>query len=103
MEQLRLMAKQRPDDAFTLFALAKEYEKLGELNSSLEIYMQLVEVNPGYVGAYYHLGKLQEELEMPECALLTYENGISQAEKVGDHHALAELRNSAQNLRMELL
>jgi tetratricopeptide (TPR) repeat protein len=97
------MAEQRPGDAFTLFALAKEYEKLGHLRESLETYLQLVASNPGYVGAYYHLGKLQEELEMQESALLTYDKGIIEAEKAGDHHALAELRNAAQNLRMEML
>jgi len=102
LERLEALAKERPDDAFTLFALAKEYEKSGDLLKSLTVYSDLTRKQPDYVGTYFHLGKLLEDLDQEENALNAYETGISVAKKIGDHHALAELSNAAQNLRLEM-
>ena len=60
------------DDSFALFALAKEYEKHGDLDQALAYYRRLRQSNPGYVGLYYHLGKLYERLNLPAEALEAY-------------------------------
>ncbi len=91
-----------PADDFTLFALAKEYEGMGEAAVALSYYQKLAEAHPGYVGTYYHLGKLLEQLERAEEAMSVYEKGISEAVAAGDHHAASELRGAKVSLEHEL-
>lgn len=102
LERLKTLAQERPNDAFTIFALAKEYEKNGDTENSLKHYYQITEQNPDYVGTYYHLGKLLEQDNQENEALSVYETGISAAQKMNDLHALAELKNAYQNLQIEM-
>lgn len=94
--------KESPDDSFILFAIAKEYEKLGTTKEALEYYEKLTIIDPDYVGTYYHLGKLREEKEEAEAALTIYQKGIDIAKKIKDQHALSELMGAKMNLEMEL-
>ena len=91
LEQLLQFQAAKSDDAFLLFALAKEYEKLGDKDAALEHYEKIVANSPGYVGVYYHLGKLQETLLAPAKAVETYKAGIAIAKQLGDRHAESEL------------
>lgn len=91
-----------PSDDFTLFALAKEYEGLGELATALSYYEKLGAEHPGYVGLYYHFGKLLEQLDRPLEALDIYQKGIETAVAAGDGHAAGELRGAKMNLEIEL-
>lgn len=91
LDQLKAMLKESPHDAFLLFALAKEYEKLGEPETALRYYLHLEEHEPGYVGTYYHLGKLYEQAGEADLAWQTYEKGMEIARRAGDQHALGEL------------
>lgn len=102
LERLKVLAEERPKDAFTLFALAKEYERMGDLQKSRSVFENLVENIPDYVGVYFHLGQLLEEMEKETDALNAYEQGILVAKQAGDNHALAELSNAAQNLKLQL-
>jgi tetratricopeptide (TPR) repeat protein len=103
LEQLLDMHRQNPKDSFLLFALAKEYEKLGKEEDALEWYQKLQQLDPDYVGVYYHLGKLFEEKGETEKALNTYARGIEVAQKLGDLHAKSELQSAKMNLEMEEL
>lgn len=80
-----------PDDSFALFALAKEYEGMADREQALHYYQRLRQSNPAYVGLYYHLGKLYEQLDRPEDALETYRTGMETARQAGDEHARREL------------
>lgn len=80
-----------PGDAFTLFALAKEYEGLGDNDKAVQYYRQLHDQDAGYVGMYYHLGRLYERLSRSEEALAVYREGLDVAKKAGDRHAYSEL------------
>jgi len=91
-----------PNDTFVLFALAKEYEKQKLLKLSLDTFLHLKDKDVNYVGLYYHLGKLYEELGETDLALLTYEDGVSVAKKAADFHALSELHNAKMNLEIEI-
>lgn len=62
----------------------------------------MVAIDPDYVGTYYHLGKLYEEIEEGEKALEIYQKGIEIAKKIKDQHALSELMGAKMNLEMEL-
>lgn len=81
-----------PEDAFTQFALAQEYQRRGDSDEALRYYEALVERQPAYVGTYYHLGKLYEALGREADALATYRSGIAHA--AGDPHARAELQSA---------
>ena len=83
-----------PEDAFTRFAIAEEYRKRGETEKALRFFEQLVEDDPGYVGTYYHLGKLYEGVGRREEALTTYRQGIQVTEEQRDIHARAELQDA---------
>jgi tetratricopeptide (TPR) repeat protein len=91
-----------PNDDFTLFALAKEYETLGQPDVAIDYYANLMEKHPDYVGVYYHFGKILEHQNRLDEALIIYEKGISVAQKVGDTHALSELRGVKMNLEIEM-
>lgn len=102
LEQLKVHASERPNDAFTLFALAKEYQKTEDYKQSLLYYREIVKIQPDYVGTYYHLGKLLEQEEQEEEALEIYKKGMEIAQKIQDLHALAELKNAHLNLEIEM-
>ncbi len=91
LEQLLQFQAAQPGDAFILFALAKEHEKLGNTAQALEHYLKLVNDSPDYVGTYYHFGKLKTALGEPDSAVGIYKQGMAIANKLGDRHAYSEL------------
>ncbi len=102
LQQLLHLLESSPTDSFILFALAKEHEKLMEEEKALDYYQKLVQLDPGYVGTYYHLAKLYEKREQVNEALETYQKGMQIAKEMGDRHALAELSSAKMNLELEL-
>jgi len=103
LEKLKEFLQADPEDDFILFAIAKEYHKLEDINRALSYYEQLKVKNPDYIGTYYHLGKLHEEIEDYDNAMEVFEEGIKKAILIKDLHALAELQNAKTNLEMEML
>ena len=92
------MLAQQPHDPFLNHALALEEIKLGKDEVALDLFVRLLERNPDYVGSYYHLGKLHERAGDEEQAIRVYEQGMEVAKKLGDNHALNELRAAYDNL-----
>ena len=100
IEQLKAFLAEDPGDSFIRYALAKEYEGMGQMYQARDAYLALKKDDPTYVGLYYHLGKLYEELGEEEEALATYTEGINVAKKATDFHALSELNTAKVNLEM---
>lgn len=100
IDQLLNFLKEDPKDSFIRYALAQEYEGMGQKYQARDAYLALMEDDPAYVGIYYHLGKLYEEFGEEEEALATYEAGIQVAKKAADFHSLSELNNAKVNLEM---
>lgn len=98
LDQLMGFLESSPKEPFILFAIAKEYEGLDNKNAALEYYNKIVEYSPSYVGTYYHLGKLLEQLEQPEKALQIYQKGMEEAKKAGDNHSFSELAGAKMEL-----
>ena len=92
LEKLLEFLKNEPDDEFLQYALATEYLRLDQPGKALEYYERLVAGHPGYVGTYYHLGKLYETLNRREDAIKTYQDGMKTAREARDNHAFAELQ-----------
>lgn len=83
-----------PNDPFTRFAIAQEYRKLGNASQAVAFFEGLVNDHPDYVGTYYHLGKLYQQLGRSEDALTTFQTGIDKATAMNDVHARAELQSA---------
>lgn len=98
LPQLLQLLESSPADSFLLFAVAKEYESAGDTANALEYYQKLRHADPGYVGLYYHLGKLFEQKLDTENAIATYKAGMEEARKASDFHALSELKEALLNL-----
>lgn len=98
LKKLFSFLENSPNDSFLLFAIAKEYEKQQDWNDALEYYLKLTSKNPNYVGTYYHLGKLYEQLEQFETAFRTYQEGMKIAKQEGDKHAYSELAGAKLEL-----
>ena len=101
LQSLTTLLAGSPGDAFLIFAIAKEHEKLQNDAAALQYYEQLRRDSPDYVGLYYHLGKLLERLQNPEAALAAYDQGIAVAQKLGNRHAWGELREARLALAEE--
>jgi len=91
LQQLFSFLKDSPSDSFLLFAIAKEYEGLGESGKAMDYYEQLRTNHPDYVGTYYHLGKLLVAKGQEKQAIQVYREGMETAKRQGDKHALSEL------------
>jgi tetratricopeptide (TPR) repeat protein len=102
LQTLLSMYNPSEHDSFVLFAIAKEYEYLKDSASAIQCYKDLKERDAAYVGLYYHLAKQYEEIEAYKTALEVYDEGINQAKKQADFHALSELLNAKQNLEIEM-
>lgn len=97
-QRLLQLLESSPGDSFLLFALAKEFEAAGEKHQAFEYYQKLQQSDPGYVGLYYHLGKLYESQADYLNAVQTYKKGIEVCRKAGDQHAASELAGALLNI-----
>ncbi len=98
IEMIKHFLKSNPNDSFLQHALALEYIKLGDDKTAQKIFEELLANEPGYVGSYYHLGKLFERLDENEKAIEWYEKGMLLAKEKGEQHALGELRGALEEL-----
>ena len=98
LQHLHTLLADQPQDPFLNHALALEEIKLGRDPEARRLFESLLELHPDYVGSYYHLGKLLERQGDAPTALEVYERGMKTAKKLGDQHALNELRAAYDNL-----
>lgn len=87
-----------PKDSFLQHALALEYIKLGDDEQARVLFDEIVNREPGYIGSYYHLAKLQERLGETDKAVQVYKKGMEEAKKAGDNHAYGELKAAYEEL-----
>jgi len=94
LESLRTFHLEDPDDPFIRFALGSELSKREQFDDALRIFKDLVDDVPDYIGTYYHLGKLLEQMDRTNEALQIYRTGIERAGVLGEQHARAELQSA---------
>ncbi|MBK7223005.1 MAG: tetratricopeptide repeat protein [Saprospiraceae bacterium] len=97
LEMLLGLWDEHMPDSFVLFAIAKEYEALGNSPAAISHYEKLRQIDPEYTGLYYHLAAIYAEEGKAEKALECYDEGIAIASRQGDQHAKSELMNARQN------
>mgnify|MGYP003782144267 FL=1 len=92
------MLAQQPTDSFLNHAMALEEIKLGNEAAARALFESILQRDPQYIGSYYHLGKLLERQGDETAAIEVFERGMEVAQKLGDQHALNELRGAYDNL-----
>lgn len=98
IEKIKAMLGDQPEDSFLKHALALEYIKLGNDETARQLFEEILNKEPGYIGSYYHLAKLLERNSLTNEAIQVYERGMEEAKLAGDNHALGELRGAYEEL-----
>jgi len=98
VSSLKELLKDSPKDCFLLHALGLEHQKIGALPAAQSYFEQVLAADPTYVGTYYHLAKLMEQIGDIKQAVVIYEKGMEEAKKVSDMHAYNELRSAWEEL-----
>jgi Tfp pilus assembly protein PilF len=98
IEKLKEFLAASPEDSFLQHALALEYVKIDNDAEAKKLFTAILEREPGYVGSYYHLGKLLERINEIPLAITTYENGMKAAKKAGDNHSYNELQGAYEDI-----
>ena len=93
LNQLLEFHKDDPNDAFTLYAIATEYKE-EEPKTALTYFENLLENHENYVGTYYHVCKLYEQMGEKDLAAKNYIKGLQISQKEQNFHAHAELREA---------
>jgi Tfp pilus assembly protein PilF len=98
INKLQEYLQSSPKDNFLRHALALEYVKMGDEDSARKLFESILYDDPGYVGSYYHLGKLLERIGENQQAVQWYEKGMAAAKSAGDQHSYNELQASYEDL-----
>lgn len=99
---LAQQVKKDPNDSFSKFALALELLKIEQEQKALSLFKNILQSDPEYVGVYYHLGKLYEQLGENYLAIKCYKGGVTVATRLKDAHSKSELQGALINLEMEI-
>ena len=87
-----------PNDNFLRHALALEWIKEGKEEHAKQLFLDILNEQPDYVGSYYHLAKLLERTGETEAAIAWYERGMKAAKEAKDNHAYNELQSAYEDL-----
>lgn len=98
IEKLLEFLETNKDDSFLQHALALEYIKIGRDADARSLFETILDREPGYVGSYYHLGKLLERTGDKNLAMETYRAGMAEAKKASDRHSYNELQGALEDL-----
>lgn len=96
--QIKQFLEATPNDSFLKHALALEYIKLNDDVTARQLFEELLAHEPGYVGSYYHLGKLLERAGDNASAISIYEKGMAMAKAGNERHAYNELQSAYEDL-----
>ena len=94
MEYMKTSGK----DSFLQHALALEYIKMGDEDGAKKLFEEILTREPGYIGSYYHLGKLLEKRGETVEAIKVYVSGMVESRKAGDNHSYNELQAAHDDL-----
>jgi Tfp pilus assembly protein PilF len=98
INKLREYLTASPADSFLKHALGLEYIKIGNDEEARQLFEDILERDPKYIGTYYHLAKLLERNDKNELAIEWYEKGMAAAKEGGDQHSYNELQAAYEDL-----
>jgi len=100
LDQLLDFLKDDPNDAFTIYAIATEYNTSNP-DKALVYYEILLSQHVDYLATYYHAAILYADLGKSEEAELTFKKGIALAQSQNESLALRELQNAYNEFLFE--
>lgn len=101
LQQLLQFYKDDPNDPFSLYGLALEYQKT-DVKESERLFDMLLNTFPDYLPTYYHAAKLKSSLKKNDDAITIYRSGIFLAKKLNEQKATQELESAYNELMFEL-
>ena len=102
IQRLARFLKKNPKDSFTKFALALELLKQDQVSKAQLLFESVLEQDPDYLGVYYHLGKLYEQIGRQKDAKDLYIIGIEVAKKQTHERTKLELQEALEVLNIEM-
>lgn len=102
IKQLARQIKNNPGDSFSKFALALEFRKEGEFKKARILFEDILSSDPDYVGVYYHLGKLYEQMQRTTDAARLYKKGIAIADEQDETRTKSELQEALGMIESEI-
>ena len=96
---LEKLTSEGSKDPFAWYGLAMEYRNVDRPEDALRTFEALRASNPDYVAMYLMCGQLLEKLTRFDEARTWLEQGIVEAKKKGDSHALGELEGALSGLK----
>jgi cytochrome c-type biogenesis protein CcmH/NrfG len=87
-----------PADAFARYGLAMDCMNAGETAAALDHFQALLAAQPHYLPAYFQYGQLLARAAQTAEARRILQEGITVAEKAGNHHTLSELQAALAEL-----
>ncbi len=91
--ELETLLDDRPDDPFIIYALAREYDKIGNPLQAVLLYEHLVNEHPDYIGTYYHYASLLYGRGNRNEALKLTNIGIERGTAIKDVNNVSELKS----------
>lgn len=102
IKQLLQALKKNPSDSFAKFAIALELLKINEVSKARVLFESILEQDPGYLGVYYHLGKLHEYQNQYAEAIRIFRQGLELARQQGQKRTFTELEEAIEKLNSEM-
>ncbi len=95
MDKVKMLSEilvENPGDAFARYGLAMEYSSLGQVDSSLEEFNQLLATHPEYTPGYFMCAQTLLKAGRTSEAKTRLEQGILCAKQTGNQHAQGEMQ-----------
>ena len=99
MSHLRNLLENDPHDAFCMYGIAMEHANAGQNEEAIAWFDQTIETDPAYCYAWLHKARCQDDAGDSANALKTLEEGIAQAQTLGDQHAADEMRGFLHSIQ----
>lgn len=97
-EKLEEFVAADPSDSFSRYALALELEKEGEDGDAVLQLREVIARDPGYVAAYYHLGRVLARTGHADEARDAYGKGLAAATAANDQRTSTEIQEALDAL-----
>jgi tetratricopeptide (TPR) repeat protein len=98
IDMLLKMLETEPEDIFVNYTLGLEYVAELDLERGQSQFNKVLALDPGYVPAYYQLGKLFESQLKNAEALDYFKKGLKKAVEQDKHKTAGEFREAISNL-----
>lgn len=102
IRDLAASLKENPNDSFIKFALALELLKNNDVSKAKVLFESILKQDPGYLGVYYHLGKLYERTGRLDDAQRMFTDGLEIAKEQKDERTALELKEALESINIEL-